>query len=203
MKEEVLNKLLHQAVSQNALETVRQLIAEGANCYAVDEHGLTAFNQAASNGLSILAWLTETAFNDTQKPISERRWQEYDLNTPSGYYASTLITYAAKACSISVFNKMIELGADISIVNGSGWTLLHCASVMPDRIEIIKELIKAYKSQGLGNIIHSLTTSVYKTNYNGHPVVYEKNLTAAQLCHARVVQDPEYPQELIEYLPHL
>lgn len=203
MSEEILNKLLHEAASQNALETVKQLIADGASCYAVDEKGFTAFNHAASNGLSVLAWLTETAFHDTQKPISERRWQDYDLNTPSGYYASTLITYAAKVSPVSVLKKMIVSGADITIVNNSGWTLLHCAAVMPGRLEILKELINAFQNQSLGERINSLTSSVYKTNYNGYNVVYEKNMTAAQLCRSRIAQDPECPRDIIEYLPYL
>ena len=203
MTDKILNKLLHEAASQNELETVKQLIAAGASCYAVDEKGLTAFNHAASNGLSVLAWLTEEAFNDTQKPMSERRWQDYDLNTPSGYYASTLITYAAKVSPVSVVKKMIELGADITIVNGSGWTLLHCAAVMPGRLKILKELINAFHNHGLGERINSLTSYVYMTNYNGYNVVYDKNLTAAQLCRSRIEQDPEYPHDIVEYLPYL
>lgn len=203
MTNESLDKLLREAASHNALDTVKQLIDSGANCYAVDEKGRTAFNHAASDGLSVLAWLTEEAFNDSQLPENERRWKGYDLNTPSGYYGSTLITYAAKVSPVSLVKQMIDSGADLSIVNDSGWTLLHCAAVMPGRIKVLEELIEAFQAQGLGDIVNALSTHVYETNYRGYKVIYGKDLTAAQLCCARMEQDPEYPKEIVSYLPYL
>lgn len=195
-----LNALLRQAASEDALETAKSLVKAGANYYDTDEQGRTAFNHAASNGLRTLAWMAEDAFFDTQKPLHEKRFVDFGINTPSGYYGSTLITYAAKVSSADVVKQMIDAHADITIVNGSGWTLLHCAAVMPGRTEVLKILLEAFRAQHGEQLIAALTTHVYKTEYAGHAVIYDVGLTAAGLCHARMQQDPSCPQELARYL---
>ena len=195
----ILDKLLREAAAHDAVEAVKTLVSAGANPYGTDDKGRTAFNRAASNGLRALNWLVETAFADTQKPENQRRWKKYGLDTPSGAYGSTLITYAAKVCSAAVVNRMIAAGADITITNGSGWTLLHCAAVMPDRAEVLRELARMFRKKGLADKIGALSTHVYETEYDGHKVVYGENLTAADLCRARMEQDPRYPREMVKY----
>ena len=200
---EILGKILHEAASYDSVENVERLLEAGANPYYEDEKGRTAFNRAASNGLHALDFLTEKAFQDTQKPKEQRQWPDYDLDTPSGYYGSTLITYAAKVSSVGLVQEMIDASADITIINGSGWTLLHCAAVMPERTNVLPVLVKAFKDQGHADLIGYLSTHIYETEYNGHKVVFGTNLTAAELCQARIDQDPDCPAELSRYLPSL
>ncbi len=198
--DDALNERLRNAAAHDDTGAVKALLAEGANPYDTDEKGRTAFNRAASNGLEALDLLTREAFNDTQKPLGQRRWKEYELNTPSGSYQSTLITYAAKVSSVDLVREMIKAGADITIVNGSGWTLLHCAAVMPGRSAVLGELVTAFQKQGHGDLIDALSTHVYETEYNGHKVVFGRDLTAAGLCQARIDQDSKVPAELPDYM---
>lgn len=196
---ETINSRLREAAARDDVESVRVLIAQGADPYDTDEHGYTAFNRSASNGLNALAYLTEIAFEDTRKPVEQRRWKDYGMNTPSGYYQSTLITYAAKVSPVSLVDEMISAGADIGIVNGSGWTLLHCAAVMPGRLEVLKTLKSAFAAQNRHGLADTKSTHVYETDYNGHKVVYGAGLTAGELCRARLAQDPQCPNELAAY----
>jgi len=203
MTTNVLDAQLHEAAAADRLEDVQRLVVSGANPYAEDAQGRTSFNRAASNGLRSLAWLTEQAFEDTQKPEDQRRWKKYGLNTPSGRYRSTLITYAAKVCSVELFCRMADAGADLAIVNDSGWTLLHCAAVMPERAAMLAAVIEAFKDRGLKNLIGALSKHEYETSYGGNKVVYGEGLTAAGLCRVRIDQDPRRPRELASYLPIL
>lgn len=193
-----LNDWLRHAAAINEVPRVKQLIEMGANPYDVDAEGRTAFNHAASNGLDALKYLTEIAFEDTQN-TSGRRWPEYNLNTPSGKYGSTLITYACKVCDVGTIRRMFEAGADGSIVNGSGWNLLHATAVMPGRKEVL-ELLR--EKLGL-SALNALTTQEYKTDYKGNRVTYSAGLTPCGLCKARIDQDKKCTLELKEYLPIL
>ncbi len=195
----ILNVALRAFSARDHAALAACLITLGANPYDTDAAGRTAFNCAASNGLMALATLTKIAFADTQKPLSRRRWKQFDLNTPSGAYGSTLITYAAKVCDVVTVKAMIDAGADLRIVNGSGWSLLHCAAVMPDRTEILKSLLQAFHTQGHGNLINARTTHIYETVYSGHKVIYAAELTATDLCCVRLDQDPSCPPELAQY----
>lgn len=195
----MMNAQLRAAAGRDDVQAVAELLQAGADPYAADEAGRTTFNHAASNGLRALDLMTRAAFADTQKPPGERRWGDYDLNTPSGAYGSTLITYAAKVCPAAVVAEMIAAGADISIVNGSGWSLLHCAAVMPGRDDVLSLLLKAFHGQKRDDLIHARTTHVYETVYDGHKVVFGTGLTAAELCRARIAQDPSCPAELATY----
>jgi hypothetical protein len=194
-----LDMLLHEAAACNDLGSVAILLKAGANPYFLDSKGQTAFNRAASNGLQALALMTEEAFHDTQRPSGQKKWEEHGLNTPSGIYGSTLITYAAKVCCLSLIKEMINSGADITIVNGSGWTLLHCAAVMPNREEVLSELVQAFKNQGYSSMINMKSTHAYETSYNGHEVFFAEGLTAVDLCLRRLKEDPECPKELNKY----
>ena len=196
----LLNAALRAAAARDYALLARVLVLLGADPYDTDAAGRTAFNCAASNGLRALAVLTQMAFADTQKLPARRRWQQYDLNTPSGAYGSTLITYAAKVCDAATIRAMIAAGADLRIVNGSGWSLLHCAAVMPARAEVLRLLQQAFEAQGCGALSGARTTHVYETAYNGHRVVYADHLTAAELCRARLAQDPSCPADLAQYL---
>lgn len=195
----IIDKALHLAAAHDKAGLIRPLLCLGANPYATNDTGQTAFNCAASNGLRALHLLTQAAFRDTQKPKSARRWKNYDLNTPSGRYGSTLITYAAKVSPAQMIAKMIRAGADITIINGSGWTLLHCAAVMPGRKDALQTLAQAFRDQGHDAIPRARTTHPYETTYNGHRVLYDADLSAAELCQARRTQDPHCPEELAEY----
>lgn len=194
-----IHERLRQAASIDDAEEVQKLLEEGANPYDTDDKGKTAFNHAASNGLHALHLMTKAAFEDAKKPQTQKRWKNYDINTPSGAYGSTLITYAAKVSPAALVFEMIEAGADIGIVNGSGWNLLHCAAVMPGRLDVLALLTKAFERQGKGGFINALTTHVYETDYDGHRVVFGAGLTAAQLCRARLEQDTACPTELVQY----
>lgn len=196
----ILSVLLRAAAARDQALLAGWLTTLGGNPYDTDAMGRTAFNCAASNGLKALAVLTQIAFADTQKLPARRRWRQYDINTPSGAYGSTLITYAAKVCDADTVRAMIAAGADICIVNGSGWSLLHCAAVMPARTEILKLLLQAFQAQGHGDLINARTTHVYETVYNGQRVVYADHLSAAELCRARLAQDPSCPADLAQYL---
>lgn len=196
----MLDAALRAVAARDYATFAKVLVVLGANPYDTDAAGRTAFNCAASNGLAALAVLTQIAFVDTQKPPSRRRWKQYDLNTPSGSYGSTLMTYAAKAGSPDLVQRMIAAGADLRIVNGSGWNLLHCTAVMPGRAEVLKLLLQAIDKQGHRDLISALTTHPYETVYGGHKVSYAAGLTAADLCQARRTQDPSCPQDLSAYL---
>ena len=195
----VINRYLRLAAAHDMAGLIRPLLLLGADPYDTDDKGRTAFNCAASNGLHALDLLTQAAFKDTQKPRTARQWKDYDLNTPSGSYGSTLITYAAKVSPVRLVDEMIKAGADTSIINGSGWTLLHCAGVMPGREEVLKTLVQAFRAQGKEDILNALTTHPYETQYDGHPVKYGEGLTAVELCRARLAQDPKCPRDLAEY----
>lgn len=191
-----LNALLRQAAAHNNIADARQLIAGGANPYNVDERGMTAFNHAASNGLDVLRYLTEEAFADTQQPVRNRRWPNYGLNTPSGKYQSTLLTYACKVCRADMVDNMIAKGADTSIVNGSGWNLFHATAVMPGRLDVLKILRNRMENTSLT----AQTTHEYQTDYDGNRVTYPTGATPYELCQARLSQDPNCPAELRDYL---
>lgn len=195
-----LNALLRKAAADDNTVAALQLMNAGADPYDVDTKKKTAFNHAASNGLEVLNLMTEAAFRDTQLPLRQRRWPEYDLNTPSGIYKSTLITYAAKVSPEPLVREMIAAGADIAIINGSGWTLNHCTAVMPGRREVLRTLRHEFLEKGRADLIAYRSTHRYETEYDGHHVVYEANLSAADLCRARLQQDPACPRELEEYL---
>ncbi|QQG35381.1 MAG: ankyrin repeat domain-containing protein [Micavibrio aeruginosavorus] len=199
----LLDAALRCAAMRDWVAVSHCLLVLGANPYGVDEEGRTAFNHAASNGLKALAVLTQAAFVDTQKARKRRRWIGYGLNTPSGVYGSTLITYAAKVCDVATVRAMIAAGADIRIVNGSGWSLLHCAAVMPGRADVIKSLLRAFEEQGYGYLISVRTTRIYETSYGAHKVTYTEGLSAAGLCRARLEQDPASPEDLKEYSSYL
>ena len=194
-----LHSWLRHAAGENNVERVQALIAQGANPYDVDEQGLSAFNHANSNGLEVLRYLTEIAFADTQKPAAERRWPAYGINTPSGAYDSTLLTYACKACDAGTVRAMINAGADPAIVNKSGWNLLHAAAVMPGRLELIKLLRETLGIESL----KATTSQPYETRYGKQLVTYVEELTPAELCIARMDQDKNHPAELKDYLPWL
>lgn len=199
----LINATLRWAAGRDHIFLTKLLLCAGADPYAPDEDGRTSFNHAASNGLRVLALLTGAAFADTQKDPAQRRWPAYGLNTPSGAYGSTLITYAVKACRADTVSAMMDAGADLRIVNGSGWSLLHCAAVMPGRVEIIKALLRVLKQQGHSDLLSALTAHVYETAYGAHRVVYAGGLTAADLCRARLAQDPACPEDIKEYLLYL
>lgn len=183
------------AAAANDLPRVQELVAAGANPYDADQDGRTAFNHAASNGLTVLEYLTEIAFEDTQREASKRRWKEYGVNTPSGKYGSTLITYACKACAAGTVERLFAAGAT-PVTNGSGWNLLHATAVMPGRMEVVKLLRQHLGSEGLG----ALTTHAYVTDYDGQEVRYPAGATPHALCAARIAQDKNCPRELRDYL---
>ena len=187
---------LWQAASENNLTEAQRLIEQGANPYAVDTNGYTAFNHAASNGLRVLKFLTEIAFADTQHVPKNRKWPEYNVNSPSGIYQSTLITYAAKVCDEETVKAMIMAGADCSIVNGSGWNLLHAAAVMPGRKEVLALLVGHMKKGAL----QAESSKVYVTAYGKNTISYPAGATPAALCQTRIDQDTACPPELKGYL---
>lgn len=195
----ILDAALRWAATRDRAECVRYLLRFGANPYSEDRQGRTAFNCAASNGLRALEMMTRMAFEDTQKPESQRQWKEYNLNTPSGAYGSTLMTYAAKVCDADTVRAMMAAGADIRIVNGSGWNLLHCAAVMPGRYAVLELLLEAFAGLGNHELAWALTTHVYETYYDGRKVVYAAGLSAADLCRTRQEQDPLCPLEFLAY----
>lgn len=199
----LLDVVLRHAAARDYKTICRILLLSGANPYGTDDQGRTAFNHAASNGLGALAVLTQMAFADSQKPQSVQKWKGHGLNTPSGAYGSTLITYAAKVCDAATVKAMIAAGADIGIINGSGWSLLHCAAVMPGRADVIRLLLRAFAERGYGHLIAALTTHAYETAYGAHKVVYARGLTAAGLCRARLSQDPLCPRDLSAYIDDL
>jgi ankyrin repeat protein len=199
----LINATLRWAAERDNVLLAKMLVCAGADPYDTDGDGRTSFNRAASNGLRVLALLTEMAFADTQTDRGRRRWPAYGVNTPSGAYGSTLITYAVKACRADTVTAMMDAGADVRIVNGSGWSLLHCAAVMPGRADVIKSLLRAFRAQGHSDRLSALTTHVYETVYGGHKVIYATGLTAADLCRARLAQDPACPQDLNDYLLYL
>ncbi|MFO0389794.1 MAG: ankyrin repeat domain-containing protein [Alphaproteobacteria bacterium] len=186
-------ELRHAAATDN-LSGAQTLIAAGGNPYSTDNDGMTAFNHAASNGLLVLKYLTEEAFADTKQHIG-RRWSKYNLNTPSGKYNSTLLTYAAKVCNANTVRAMIVEGAE-NTVNGSGWNVLHAAAVMPDRIEVVKILADWLNVHGK----LAKTTHPYETTYGEELVKYPAFATAYTLCQTRIAQDAYCPVELREYL---
>lgn len=200
---QIVNALLRAVAERDMIWFVRPLLAAGANPYDTDRKGRTAFNRAASGGLRALRLLTKEAFYDTQRPPDRRRWGNYELNTLSGCYSSTLITYAAKVSPVSLVESIIKAGADITIVNGSGWTLLHCAAVMPGRAEILKNLVQAFRTKGREDLITARSTHLYETDYGSGKIVYSEGLTAAELCRARMAQDSQCPKELAGYPDHL
>lgn len=191
-----LHSQLHNAAARDNLLQAKELIEARANPYETDLNGLTAFNHAASNGLHVLEFLTERAFQDTQLPKHSRKWPEYDINTPSGKYGSTLITYAAKVCDEKMVKAMIAAGVDCSVVNGSGWNLLHAAAVMPGRKEVL-----ALLAEHLGHgALRAESSKVYVTAYGKNTVTYPAGGTPAALCRARIERDSACPPELKGYL---
>jgi ankyrin repeat protein len=186
-------ELRHAAATDN-LSGAQTLIITGGNPYSADKNGMTAFNHAASNGLSVLKYLTEEAFADTKGHIG-RRWGKYNLNTPSGKYNSTLLTYAAKVCDANTVREMILEGAE-NTVNGSGWNVLHAAAVMPNRIEVVKILTDWLDALGR----FAKTTHPYETTYGKARVRYPALATAYTLCKTRIAQDARCPVELHKYL---
>jgi ankyrin repeat protein len=190
---------LRHAAAQDDVKRVRELIGLGANPYAMDNKSMTAFNHAASNGLQALKFLTEEAFADTQRPPGQRKWPKHGINTPSGKYHSTLLTYACKVCDAATVENMIAHDADRSVVNDSGWNLLHVAAVMPGRLEVL-HMLRNYLEPAT---MHAQTTQPYETGYGKHQVRYDAGLTPYQLCRARIDQDPGHPKELAHYLAAL
>jgi len=70
---------------------------------------------------------------------------------------------------------------------------------MPGRRDVLKALVDSFHTQNYDSLVNALSTHIYETDYNGHNVVFGKDLTAAGLCKARMEQDPEAPAELSSY----
>lgn len=192
---------LHTAAACDDLDGALALMAAGQSPYETDEHGRTAFNAAASNGPRVLAAMVQAAFADCLRPPGERRYvgPGTGLNTPSGMYGSTLLTYAAKVCDTHTVRAMLDAGAELDIVNGSGWTLLHCAAVMvePGRLEVVTLLCARMRAAGLDGLLGARSTHEYCTTYvrpeGPSSVVYGEGLLASELCRALIRQDAHCP----------
>ncbi len=172
---------LHYAAAAEAdgidvANIVTELLDAGADPHQTDANGDTAFNIAAPSSpvagrLMTLHWLA----GKTTK----------GLNETSGSHGSTLAQYIAKWSGDDEIEAHLKTaGLKIDIQNASGWTPLHAAAAM-GRVRAVEALARLYGVQARA----ALTTEEYKTNYNGHPVVYAAGLEAAGIVKTRLEQD--------------
>ncbi len=179
---------LHYAASAEAqgidvAEVVGMLLEAGVDPHQADRNGDTAFNVAAPSSpvagrLMTNHWLA----GKTLKGLNDR----------SGSHGSTLAQYIAKWSNDDEIEKQLKTkGLKIDVLNASGWTPLSAAAAM-GRARAVEVFARLYKA----NARKAQTTEVYKTSYNGSPVVYAEGLDALGIAKARLAQDKGLSAEM-------
>lgn len=152
--------LLSSAIQDDEPETVRDLIANGANVNEREEDGTTPMFAAVERGnFEIVRMLVEqgarvNARNDEkQTPLmrldddSPPELAEYLLNAGAKVNAvdkegSTALMKAAKYASAEIVRLLINAGADVNAADKKGWTaLMHAA--YGDDLEKVRLLLNA------------------------------------------------------------
>ena len=126
MKQDELNKRLYDAVSDNRISKIEQLLKQGADVNVKDKDGWTPLQWAALKGnIDIGKCLIENGA---------------DVNIKDNL-GRTPLYRASRWNQIGVAKLLIENGADVNAKDKDGWTPLHLAAVL-DRIDIVKVLIE-------------------------------------------------------------
>jgi hypothetical protein len=194
---------LGEISEREIIDKTNNLFAQGVDLHQTDELGNTAFNIAAPSSpilgrLMTNHWL-KLALSGKGKGLNER----------SGSHNSSLSQYIAKWSNAEEIEEQLDTaikgGMKIAEQNASGWTPLHAACAMLDRLHAVRAFATRYSKKELA----LTTTEAYETSYAGFPEIikYEIGLTAEDVALARLNQGKSLPeakkQEFREYYLYL
>lgn len=151
--------LLHASVSYNQINTLKALLAAGANVYAEDTHGNTSLHLAAlfghidivnlllENGADVnsrdrynktpLHWAAQNGYIEIIKILLESG-AEINAATKD---KETPLHYAALSDYAETVNLLLENGAEVNAIDGHNKTALHWAAGN-EHVDIVRTLLK-------------------------------------------------------------
>jgi ankyrin repeat protein len=121
------NEGLLRAAEQGDVETIRQMLDQGADVDSRRHNGWTALMPAAANGKT-------EAFELLLSQGADPHLTDGGGNTP--------LHHAACGGKVAIIRALIERGVDVDARSHRGWTPLH-AAVFDERIRAVHCLIKA------------------------------------------------------------
>jgi len=153
------------AAGQGDIETVRQLLAQGASIHARDENGRTALIAAAyRNDLAIADMLIQAGADVNVQDNTQQ--SAYLISTSDGYldllkhtlqaganvhstdsYNGTGLIRAADRGHVEIIEELLKTDIKIDHINNLGWTALLEAIILgdggPRHTEVVRLLVKA------------------------------------------------------------
>ena len=187
---------------ERIIQLTNWLLAAGANVHqeaipiAGQIKGDTAFNIAAPASPIIGRLMTNNWLE------RELQGTGIGINTQSGSHNSTLAQYIAKWSNDEEINEQLDkalaIGMNLAVQNTSGWTPLHAAAAMTNRLAAVQAFAWRYTS-----VQRDLQTTLdaqgnpYAATYLESPerIVYGAGLTAAGVAATRLYQAKTLPQK--------
>ncbi|MFC1842899.1 ankyrin repeat domain-containing protein [Candidatus Dependentiae bacterium] len=146
----VLHTVLHLAISQGFFEIAKELIEVGADITARDSDGQTSLHKAifvkAKNKREDLINSLLSAINKPKSKytLSKEKYLNA-LGRMSNGKCDTVLHLAITQGFVGIAEKLIEVGADISVLSKGSMPALHKA-VVSENIEMVKLVVsKIYK----------------------------------------------------------
>ena len=128
---------LHEAVHGGHAEVVRLLVSRGANIHVADKRGWTPLHEAAQQGHRELAELL-LASGARIDAVSQAGWTPAMIAMATGHKpiveylvgrgAIVTLHMAAYLGDVTKTRELIDNGAEVNAMIGSGWTPLHYAA---------------------------------------------------------------------------
>ncbi|KAJ9456445.1 hypothetical protein DIPPA_11962 [Diplonema papillatum] len=196
---------LHRASYNGHSEVVKELIAAGANVHVQDKDGWTSLHDASQNGHSevvrklIAAGVNvhvqskggDTALHFAAGSDDDVHWEPVEfviadsavIHVQEGGRKAqakeevdrTALHKTSQKGHSKVIKELIAAGADVHVLDISGWTALHRASYK-GLLEVVKELIAA------GADVHVQhkdgRTALHRASHNGHLQVVKELISA-------------------------
>ncbi|XP_028395244.1 2-5A-dependent ribonuclease-like [Dendronephthya gigantea] len=151
--------LLHVAVKEGTLETLKYLVEKGADVKSSYTDGWTVLHSAVIEGaLEIVKYLVEKGAdvngNDTDgwtvlhSAVTEGTLEIVKYLVENGADVNgkitsgwTVLHYAVTKGALVIVKYLVEKGAEVNGSNTEGWTVLH-STVAKSNVEIVKYLVE-------------------------------------------------------------